>query len=126
MASGNVKIIYENYIATGPKATFTLKDGSVDQIILTGRSTIIEDERKITADRIIITTNPKHFDAVGNVKTQFKTRGEDQPSAPAKPVSGKPTGKPTGKKGATTGKPTSKPTSNIGKPDPDLLDDTAP
>jgi lipopolysaccharide export system protein LptA len=126
LASGNVKIIYENYIATGPKATFTLKDGSVDQIILTGRSTIIEDERKITADRIIITTNPKHFDAVGNVKTQFKTKGEDQPSAPAKPVSGKTTGKLSGKKGATAGKPASKPSSNIGKPDPDLLDDTAP
>jgi lipopolysaccharide export system protein LptA len=126
LASGNVKIVYENYIATGPKATFTLKDGSVDQIILTGRSTIIEDERKITADRIIITTNPKHFDAVGNVKTQFRTRGEDQAAPPpAKSTTGKPTGKPSAKGGAS-GKTPSKPSSHIGKPDPDLLDDTAP
>lgn len=73
LASGNVKIFYGDYIATGPKATFKLKNQDLDKIFLTGRPTIIENGRTITADKITITTNPKNFDAVGNVKVNFKT-----------------------------------------------------
>lgn len=93
IASGNVKILYENYVAVGPKATFKLKNNDVDKIFLTGRPTITENDRVITADKITITTNPKNFDAVGNVKVSFKSRPTEQPSsqAPAKKqVSGKP------------------------------------
>jgi lipopolysaccharide export system protein LptA len=84
IASGNVHIIYGDYVADGPKATFKLKDKDLDRIFLTGRPTITETGRTITADKITITTNPKNFDAVGNVKVNFKTAGNGmQPGAPA-------------------------------------------
>lgn len=73
MASGNVKIIYDDYVAVGPKATFKLKGNELDRIFLTGRPTITEAGRVITADKITITTNPKNFDAVGNVKVNLKS-----------------------------------------------------
>lgn len=75
LASGHVKVTYGNYIATGPKATFKLNKGELDNILMTGRPTIVEDDRTIIADKIVITTNPKNFDATGNVKIQFKTQG---------------------------------------------------
>lgn len=81
MASGNVKIIYDDYVAVGPKATFKLKGNDLDRIFLTGRPTITETGRVITADKITITTNPKNFDAVGNVKVNFKTA--NRPGQPA-------------------------------------------
>jgi lipopolysaccharide assembly outer membrane protein LptD (OstA) len=83
LASGNVKIYYEDYTAMGPKATFKLQNRQVDRVILTGRSTMIDKSRKILADKIIITMNPKHFDAFGNVKTQFKTEQGAATAAPA-------------------------------------------
>lgn len=86
LASGHVKILYGDYVATGPKATFNIVNGSVDKIFLTGRSTIIEQARKVTADKITITTNPKNFDAVGNVQTQFQTQAKPSPTAAAKPA----------------------------------------
>lgn len=93
IASGNVKILYGDYIATGPKATFKLKNNDLDRIFLTGRPTIIENGRTITADKITITTNPKNFDAVGNVKVNFKTADKASSGAssqtPKKSVSGK-------------------------------------
>ncbi|MCE3235333.1 MAG: hypothetical protein K0Q50_1513 [Vampirovibrio sp.] len=93
IASGNVKILYGDYIATGPKATFKLKNNDLDRIFLTGRPTIIENGRTITADKITITTNPKNFDAVGNVKVNFKTADKAGSGAssqgPKKSVSGK-------------------------------------
>jgi lipopolysaccharide export system protein LptA len=79
IASGNVHIEYQDYIADGPKATFKLNHGALDQIVLLGRSTIIDKDRTVTGDRIVITTNPKHFDAYGNVKSAFVTKstGDD-------------------------------------------------
>jgi lipopolysaccharide export system protein LptA len=88
IASGNVKILYGDYVAVGPKATFKLKDNDIDRIFLTGRATITETGRTITADKITITTNPKNFEAVGNVKVNFKNAGTP---AAAKPASGKAT-----------------------------------
>lgn len=93
IATGHVKIDYGDYIATGPKAVFNLKSGSVDTIDMVGRSTIIEKERTIVADKIIITTNPTNFDAVGNVKIQFQARNgaaQTASSAPAKVPAKKP------------------------------------
>ncbi|MDX2085928.1 MAG: LptA/OstA family protein [Candidatus Melainabacteria bacterium] len=81
LASGNVRIVYEDYVATGPKATFKLDGNEVKNIVLSGRPSIADKERKITADRIVITPNPKKFDAVGHVKTQFITQGKSEPAA---------------------------------------------
>lgn len=86
LASGNVKIDYGDYKTSGPKATFRMKSGQVDTILLTGRSTITTNGRQVTGDKITITTNPKHFDAVGNVKSQFLAK--QQPAA--KPATTKP------------------------------------
>ena len=82
LASGAVKIDYEDYVATGPKATIRMNNGNVNKVFLTGRSTIVDSARRVTADKITITTNPKHFDAIGNVKTKFTTK----PTATAKPA----------------------------------------
>ena len=73
IASGQVKIDYKNYVATGPKATFITeaKASKPNKIIFTGRSKIVDGERRVEADRIEITLNPKNFTAVGNVKTRF-------------------------------------------------------
>jgi lipopolysaccharide export system protein LptA len=92
LASGNVKLLYDDYVAVGPKATFKLKDGIVEKIFMTGRSSITENGRKIVADKITIVTNPKHFDAYGNVKTQFEAkRDDDAEAASSSPGGAKPT-----------------------------------
>jgi lipopolysaccharide export system protein LptA len=98
IASGNVKIIYDDYVAVGPKATFKLKGNDLDRIFLTGRPTITETGRVITADKITITTNPKNFDAVGNVKVNFKTADRSaQPAAGPKPATAGKVTTPAGK-----------------------------
>lgn len=107
IASGNVKILYGDYVAVGPKATFKMKDNDVDRIFMTGRPTITETGRTITADKITITTNPKNFDAVGNVKVNFKNMQTG--TAASKPAAGKAAA------GGAAGKPASKP---AGKPLP--------
>lgn len=79
ITSGNVKINYKNYVATGPKATFvsdssapkTSNSSKPNKIIFMGRAKIVEGERHVEADRIEITVNPKNFKAEGNVKTRF-------------------------------------------------------
>ncbi len=88
LASGHVKILYGDYVAVGPKATFKMKDKELDRIFLTGRPTITENGRVVTADKITIMTNPKNFDAAGNVKVNFKTtdKGAIDPMGTAKPA----------------------------------------
>ncbi len=83
LASGHVKLIFGDYVATGPKATFKLKGNDLDRILLTGRPTIKDKERVITADTIVITTNPKNFDAKGNVKIQFQAKKQPATATPA-------------------------------------------
>jgi hypothetical protein len=59
---------------SGPKAVIRMKPGAktdVDSMVLTGRSTITDKQRQVTADVITVKTNPKAFDAQGNVKTSF-------------------------------------------------------
>jgi lipopolysaccharide export system protein LptA len=99
IASGNVKILYGDYVAVGPKATFKLHGNDLDRIFLTGRPTITENGRTVTADKITITTNPKNFDAVGNVKVNFKTTNKG-----GQPGASQPAGKTSAKPG-TAGKP---------------------
>lgn len=79
ITSGNVKIHYKEYTASGPKATFipdsnatkTGNSSKPNKIIFIGRGKIVEGERSVEADRIEITINPKNFTAEGNVKTRF-------------------------------------------------------
>jgi len=102
IASGNVRIDYGDYKASGPKATFKLQDGQVEKIILTGRAKIITATRQVLADQIVITTNPKNFDATGNVKSKFVTNsGQEDSDSPSK-VTAKPATGPAikGKAGA--------------------------
>lgn len=83
LASGNVKIDYGDYKTSGPKASFRMKGGQVDTILLTGRSTITTHGRRVTGDKITITTQPQHFDAVGHVKSQFLAKSKPATPAPA-------------------------------------------
>lgn len=73
ITSGNVKIKYKDYIASGPKATFIPDEGTgvPNRIIFLGRSKIREGEKYVEADRIELTLNPKNFTAEGNVETRF-------------------------------------------------------
>lgn len=70
-ASGNAKIIYKDFTATGPKATvYPDKYGKMNEVVFLGRSKITTSEgRSVEADRINMTMNPKDFKADGNVKT---------------------------------------------------------
>ncbi len=73
IASGAVKIHYNEYVATGPKAVMLAdpKTRRPNKIIFSGRSKLREGEKSIEADSIVITMNPKNFIAEGNVKTQI-------------------------------------------------------
>ena len=76
VGSGNVNMEYQDYKASGSKATLYLTpDNSLQKIIFTGRSQIKDALRKVSADKIVVSINPKNFTAEGNVKTQF-TRQE--------------------------------------------------
>ena len=76
-ASGNTKIIYKDFTATGPKATvYPDKNGKMNEVVFLGRSKITADAgRSIEADRINMTLNPKDFKADGNVKTLIPNIG---------------------------------------------------
>ncbi len=73
-ASGKVHVIYKDYDAKGPKATVypDPKTNKPNEIIFIGRSTIFEQMRSITADRIKMYINPKNFFAEGNVQTVIR------------------------------------------------------
>ena len=73
LTSGNVKIIYKDYTATGPKATIlpSKNTDKPNRIVFLGRSKIQQQTRIVEADRIEITMNPKNFNAEGNVKTRL-------------------------------------------------------
>lgn len=74
MASGSVKITYQNYIGQGPKATFLTnpKTGKINQIVFYGRSKVQEEGKIVEANKITMTLKPRGFLAEGNVKTSFK------------------------------------------------------
>ena len=74
-ANGNVKINYEDFKASGPKAVFQSQNNALEKIIMNGgRSQVEDNQRKVTGDLVVITTNPKRFDADGNVNTQIKSQ----------------------------------------------------
>ncbi len=71
LASNKVTIYYDDYKAYGPKVTvFPSKvTNKFNKIVFLGRAKIVEKNRSIDADKIIITMEPKNFTALGNVKT---------------------------------------------------------
>lgn len=72
IGSGKVKVVYQDYVATGPKATlFTSSDNSLQKIIFSGRAQIRDVAREVSANTISVSFNPKNFTAEGNVKTRF-------------------------------------------------------
>ena len=98
VASGSVDLDYEAYRAKGPKATFFLESSgaggglTVKRALFSGRSTITETARQVTADVIEITNNPRHFDARGHVKTKLISEQKATPATATpveKPAKGK-------------------------------------
>ena len=71
LASGAVKIIYDEYTAWGPRATAfpDPKTGKLNKIVFQGRSKIEQNGRTIEANNITMTMEPKNFTAEGNVIT---------------------------------------------------------
>lgn len=93
ITSGNVKIKYQDYVATGPKATFIPDEGAEkpNNIYFVGRSRIQQGERFVEADRIHMTMEPKNFKAEGNVLTKFtQVQGYNDPQKGKKGVSDAP------------------------------------
>ena len=78
-ASGNVNIWYQDYYAVGPKVTCSpdKTTGKPNEIYFTGRSSITQGVRTIYADKIMMTINPKNFNATGNTRTVIKNIGTD-------------------------------------------------
>ena len=77
MGSGNVQVYYQDYYAKAPKMTcypdkITQK---INEVFMTGRSMIQQNDKEIHADKIKIIVDPKNFEAVGSVKTIIKDLG---------------------------------------------------
>jgi lipopolysaccharide export system protein LptA len=86
IGSGHVKVIYQDYVATGPKATiYTTSNGDLDKIVFSGRATITDSKRKVSADIITVSMNPKNFSAEGNVQTQFAQMVKENTDTSKKP-----------------------------------------
>lgn len=71
VAGGKVKIIYNDYVAIGPKAQLLPdpKTGKPNIVLFSGRSKISQQGNTVEADRIKMIMKPKAFYADGNVKT---------------------------------------------------------
>lgn len=92
IAGGHVRMKMEGYTAVGPKAIYNMNTA---QLTFTGRSTIREAGRQVTADKIVIKTKPRRtFEASGNVETLLlnaKKGATTNPLTPgSKPSSGNP------------------------------------
>jgi lipopolysaccharide export system protein LptA len=76
-ATGNVRVWYQDYYATGPKMTVypDPKTNKANEIYFTGRSSITQGVRTIYADKIKMMMNPKDFQAEGNTRTVIKNIG---------------------------------------------------
>lgn len=77
MGNGNVQVYYQDYYAKAPKMTcypdkVTKK---INEVFMSGRSMISQNEKEIHADKIKIIIDPKNFEAEGNVKTIIKDLG---------------------------------------------------
>ena len=79
IAGGKVKIVYKDYVATGPKAQLfpDKKTGKPNEVVFTGRSKITQNGSSVEADKIRMIMEPKAFYADGNVKTSIEGNGND-------------------------------------------------
>lgn len=81
-ASGHAKIVYEDYVAVGPKATvYPNKENKLNRVVFMGRSKITNKGYSIEADKIEMTLKPKDFKAEGNVKTLLQDVGSGNSSS---------------------------------------------
>lgn len=85
LANGNAVVNYDDYVAKGPKAVFYRQSDTLDRIVMTGRAQIEDSERKVVGDTVIITIDPKQFNAQGNVTTFIKAK-KKQVAASSTPV----------------------------------------
>lgn len=77
LGSGNVKLWFKDYYAQGPKITFypDAKTGKPNEIYFSGRSSITQDVKTVTADKIKMILKPKNFFAEGNTQTTIRDIG---------------------------------------------------
>ena len=77
IGNGNVRAWYDTYYAKGPKVVCypDKVTNKPQEVFMIGRSTIKENEKDITADKIKVIINPKNFTAEGNVRTVIHQAG---------------------------------------------------
>ena len=80
MATGDVDVKYADYIAVGPKAIMYInsKTNKPEKVIFTGRSKITQKgANSVEADKIIMTMQPRTFEAIGSVKTIIEQNSKE-------------------------------------------------
>ena len=77
VGNGNVRAWYDDYFAKGPKVVAypDKVTNKPKEVFMIGRSTIKENEKEITADKIKVILEPKNFQAEGNVRTVIHQAG---------------------------------------------------
>lgn len=77
IGNGNVRAWYDTYFAKGPKVVCypDKVTNKPNEVFMIGRSTIKENEKEITADKIKVIIEPKNFMAEGNVRTVIYQAG---------------------------------------------------
>lgn len=77
IGNGNVRAWYDTYYAKGPKVVCypDKVTNKPQEVFMIGRSTIKENEKDITADKIKVIIEPKNFTAEGNVRTVIHQAG---------------------------------------------------
>jgi lipopolysaccharide export system protein LptA len=77
VGNGSVKAWYDDYFARGPKVVAypDKSTNKINEVFLMGRSTIRQNEKEITADKIKVIIDPKNFMAEGNVRTVIHQAG---------------------------------------------------
>ncbi|MCR5265508.1 MAG: hypothetical protein K6E29_02810 [Cyanobacteria bacterium RUI128] len=77
IGNGNVRAWYDSYFAKGPKVVAypDKVTNKPKEVFMIGRSTIKENEKEITADKIKVILDPKNFQAEGNVRTVIHQAG---------------------------------------------------
>lgn len=79
LGNGNVQVYYQDYYAKSPKMTCypDKVTNKINEVFMTGRSMIRQNNKEIHADKIKMLINPKDFEAVGNVKTIIRNLSND-------------------------------------------------
>ena len=77
IGNGAVRAWYDDYFARGPKVVCypDKVTNKPQEVYMIGRSTIKENEKEITADKIKVIIEPKNFQAEGNVRTIIHQAG---------------------------------------------------